>query len=83
MYSMLAPHTCSAPSVETQMTFTIMLAVLLALAVLLLLPPSPLPVIEAVEVVITVFVLLSAIVTNFHYTGLNAGMNCVEFEIVV
>ena len=60
-----------------------MLAVLLALVVLLLLPPSPLPVIEAVEVVITVFVLLSDIVTNFHYTGLNAGMNCVEFEIVV
>ena len=83
MYSMLAPHTCSAPAVETQMTFTIMLAVLLALAVLLLLPPSPLLVIEAVEVVIAVFVLLSAIVANFHDTGLNAGMNWVEFEIVV
>ena len=65
------------------MTFTIMLAVLLALAVLLLLPPSPLPVIEEVEVVITVFVLLSAIVANFHDTGLNAGMNWVEFEIVL
>ena len=60
-----------------------MLAVLLALVVLLFLPPSPLPAIEAVEVVITVFVLLSAIVANFHYTGLNAGMNCVEFEILV
>ena len=60
-----------------------MLAVLLALVVLLLLPPSPLPAIEAVEVVITVFVLLSAIVASFYYTGLNAGMNCVEFEIVV
>ena len=56
---------------------------LLALVVLLLLPPSPLPVIEAVEVVIAVFVLLSAIVANFHDTGLNAGMNWVEFEIVV
>ena len=60
-----------------------MLAVLLTLVVLLLLPPSPLPVIEAVEVVITVFVLLSAIVANFHDTGLNAGMNWVEFEIVL
>ena len=65
------------------MTFTIMLAVLLALVVLLLLPPSPLPVIEAVEVVIAVFLLLSAIVANFHDTGLNAGMNWDEFEIVV
>ena len=79
---MLTPHTCSAPVVETQMTFTIMLAVFLALAVLLLLPPSPLLVIEAVGVVIAVFVLLSAIVANFHDTGLN-GMNWVEFEIVV
>ena len=60
-----------------------MLAVLLALVVLLLLPPSPLPVIEAVEVVIAVFVLLSAIVAKFHDTRLNAGMNWVEFEIVV
>ena len=65
------------------MTFTIMLAVLLALAVPLLLPPSPLLVIEAAGVVIAVFVLLSAIVANFYDTGLNAGMNWVEFEIVV
>ena len=65
------------------MTLTIMLAVLLALAVLLLLPPSPLLVIEAVKVAIAVFVLLSAIVANFHDTGLNAGMNRVEFEIVL
>ena len=65
------------------MTFTIMLAVLLALVVLLLLPPSLLLVIEAVEVAIAVFVLLPAIVANLHYTGFNAGMNCVEFEIVV
>ena len=65
------------------MTFTIMLAVLLALVVLLLLPPSLLLVIEAVEVVIAVFVSLPAFVANFHYTGLNAGMNCVEFKIVV
>ena len=83
MYSMLTPHTCSAPAEETQMTLTIMLAVLLALAVLLLLPPSPLLVIEAVKVAIAVFVLLSAIVANFHDTGLNAGMNRVEFEIVL
>ena len=80
---MLTPHTCSAPAVETQMTLTIMLAVLLALAVLMLLPPSPLLVIEAVKVVIAVFVLLSAIVANSHDTGLNAGMNWVEFEIVL
>ena len=75
---MLAVLLALAVVLEVIMTMAMAVPIvplLLLLLLFLLLSSSPLLITEAVEVVIDVFVLLLALVANFHRTGLNAGVD--------
>ena len=74
---MLAVLLALAVVLEVIMTMAMAVPIvpLLLLLLFLLLSSSPLLITEAVEVVIDIFVLLLALVANFHRTGLNAGVD--------